>query len=150
MGKAMNDQMRVSDADRERVAEELREHYAQGRLSAEELDQRITVTLGAKTVRDLRSVMTDLPGPEVLAPQPGQFQPNAAWSGPAVRRRSRLLPLAALAFILALAVPGVAWIFFAVIFALVHVLFLLGFVAFLAGVVLFAGVRSGLRRRWQP
>jgi len=34
----MDDRIRVSDADRERVTARLREHFAEGRLSQEELD----------------------------------------------------------------------------------------------------------------
>ena len=59
---ATNDRIRVSDADRERVTTKLRDHFAAGRLNREELDERITAALNAKTVGDLRQVMTDLPG----------------------------------------------------------------------------------------
>ncbi len=59
-----NDRIRVSDADRERVTARLRDHYAEGRLSAEEMEERITAALNAKTVGDLRQVMADLPDPE--------------------------------------------------------------------------------------
>ena len=48
---AMNDHIRVSDADRERVTARLRDHYAEGRLTREELDERVTAALNAKTVR---------------------------------------------------------------------------------------------------
>ena len=34
----MNDRMRISDSDREHVAAQLRDYYAEGRLTAEELD----------------------------------------------------------------------------------------------------------------
>ena len=59
----MDDRIRISDADRERVTSRLREHYAEGRLSSEELDERITAALSAKTFGDLRGVMADLPDP---------------------------------------------------------------------------------------
>ncbi|MGH3398916.1 MAG: DUF1707 SHOCT-like domain-containing protein, partial [Streptosporangiaceae bacterium] len=59
-----NDRIRVSDADRERVTARLRDHYAEGRLSAEEMEERISAALSAKTVGDLRQVMADLPEPE--------------------------------------------------------------------------------------
>ncbi|RYE74314.1 MAG: DUF1707 domain-containing protein, partial [Myxococcales bacterium] len=36
--------MRIGDADRERVAETLREAAAQGRISLDELDQRLEQT----------------------------------------------------------------------------------------------------------
>ena len=74
----MNENIRVSDADRERVAERLREHFAQGRLTSDELEERITATFSAKTVGDLRQVMTDLPGETPAAPVPPQAGPPQA------------------------------------------------------------------------
>ena len=62
----MNENIRISDADREHVVEQLREHYAEGRLTSDELDERVTATLSAKTYGDLRAVMTDLPEPEAV------------------------------------------------------------------------------------
>jgi Domain of unknown function (DUF1707) len=54
-------QMRVSDAEREAAATELREHYAAGRLTLEELNERLDKTFAAKTRADLNGLMTDLP-----------------------------------------------------------------------------------------
>ncbi|HMD93324.1 MAG TPA: DUF1707 domain-containing protein [Trebonia sp.] len=53
--------MRVSDAEREAAATELREHYAAGRLTLEELNERLDKALAAKTRADLNGLMTDLP-----------------------------------------------------------------------------------------
>jgi hypothetical protein len=58
----MNDQIRVSDADRDRAAGLLRVHFAAGRLTADELTDRIAATLVATTFSDLRQVLADLPG----------------------------------------------------------------------------------------
>lgn len=58
-----NDRLRVGDAERDAVASALHEHFAQGRLTREELDERLTGALSAKTVGDLRKVTEDLPGP---------------------------------------------------------------------------------------
>jgi hypothetical protein len=57
------DDLRVGDAERDEVAVSLHDHFAQGRLSREELDERLDATLGAKTAGDLREVTRDLPGP---------------------------------------------------------------------------------------
>ena len=54
-------QMRVSDTEREAAATELREHYAAGRLTLEELNERLDKTFAAKTRADLNGLMTDLP-----------------------------------------------------------------------------------------
>ena len=57
----MDDHIRVSDADRDRVTARLREHFAEGRLTSDELDERISAALNAKTFGDLRPLMADLP-----------------------------------------------------------------------------------------
>jgi len=53
--------MRVSDRDRDHAAEELREHYALGRLTLDELQQRLDATYRSRTRADLAAVMQDLP-----------------------------------------------------------------------------------------
>ncbi|MGH2843632.1 MAG: DUF1707 SHOCT-like domain-containing protein, partial [Solirubrobacteraceae bacterium] len=53
--------IRVSDQDRERAAETIREHYAAGRLDAEEFDARLTAVYAAKTEGDLHVLHADLP-----------------------------------------------------------------------------------------
>ena len=77
--------MRVSDAEREATATELREHYAAGRLTTEELNERLDRTFGAKTRGDLTALMGDLPSLRPhTTPLAGTGQPSAAgWNGPA-------------------------------------------------------------------
>ena len=58
---AADDRIRVSDRDRELATVRLRDSFAQGRLTREELDERITAALNARTVGDLRRVTADLP-----------------------------------------------------------------------------------------
>jgi hypothetical protein len=58
---AAGNEMRVGDAEREAAASELREHYASGRLTLDELNERIDKTFAAKTRGDLNALMTDLP-----------------------------------------------------------------------------------------
>ena len=58
---AADDRIRVSDQDREQATVRLRDSFAQGRLTREELDERITAALNARTVGDLRRVTADLP-----------------------------------------------------------------------------------------
>jgi hypothetical protein len=53
--------VRASDADRERVVDTLREHAGDGRLSVEELTERIDHAYSAKTVGELDVVLHDLP-----------------------------------------------------------------------------------------
>src|SRR5215469_8754357 len=72
----MDDRFRVSDADRDRVTALLRDHFAAGRLSAEELDERLEAALDAKTAGDLRQVLADLPetAPAIQEASPGSPQ----------------------------------------------------------------------------
>lgn len=53
--------MRVSDEDRDRTAQELQRAYSEGRLSAEELDERVGLAFTAKTYGDLLTLVDDLP-----------------------------------------------------------------------------------------
>ncbi len=56
-------ELRASDADRERTAERLRAAAGEGRLSAEELEQRLETALSGRTYAELESVLADLPEP---------------------------------------------------------------------------------------
>jgi hypothetical protein len=58
---ASGNEMRVGDAEREAAAAELREHYASGRLTLDELNERVDKAFAAKTRGDLNALMTDLP-----------------------------------------------------------------------------------------
>jgi uncharacterized protein DUF1707 len=53
--------MRVADADREQLIDELREHAGAGRLTSEELEERIGGAYGALTRADLDALRSDLP-----------------------------------------------------------------------------------------
>jgi hypothetical protein len=67
---AAGNEMRVSDAERDAAAAELREHFASGRLDSGELDQRLTAVFAARTRGDLFALFTDLPSS------------GHGWSGP--------------------------------------------------------------------
>lgn len=54
-------ELRASDAERERAASEIREHYAQGRLSSDELSERLDQAYAARTTGELTSLRADLP-----------------------------------------------------------------------------------------
>lgn len=72
----MDDRVRVTDADRDHAAALLRGHFAAGRLTAGELDERLTAALRAETAGDLRRVLAGLPSAPV-APQANHVQPQA-------------------------------------------------------------------------
>lgn len=150
----MYDNMRVSDADRERVAGRLREHFAEGRLTSDELDERLSAALRAKTVGDLRAVMADLPEPVPAGMGAGQVPPPGpqGWQGPPpqwgargyYRRGPRLLPIVLLLIFAGLVLPGVGW----GLFALLKIVLVFWLVSVLIGVFTARRVRSR-SRRWQ-
>lgn len=144
----MNEYMRVSDADRERVAERLREHFAAGRLTSEELDERVATALGAKTAGELRAVLADLPEPGPTGPDAGQQVPPR-WAGrPAYgfRRGPRLLPLALILLFFVLLTHGAVGF---VVFAFLKIILLLCLVAALVGFFTVARFRRRARRFWR-
>ena len=108
--------LRIGDAEREAAAQALGEHYAVGRLTREEYDERAERVWAARTVADLRPLFADLPAPHAGTGAP---RPRAASAKPAAPsrpgRRLPLLPmfLIALGLVLLLDVPG------AVIFLLI-------------------------------
>ena len=58
---ATGSNIRVGDAERDAVATQLREHYGDGRLTLDELNERLDQTLRARTAADLTAVTRDLP-----------------------------------------------------------------------------------------
>jgi hypothetical protein len=71
--------LRVSDADRSAVADQLGRHYADGRLDNDEFDERVTRAMAAKTSADFQGLLDDLP--DLPAVPPAR---SAAASEPAV------------------------------------------------------------------
>jgi Domain of unknown function (DUF1707) len=53
--------LRASDEQRERAAQDIREHFAAGRLDEDELDERVQAAYSAKTQQELGKLMADLP-----------------------------------------------------------------------------------------
>jgi hypothetical protein len=91
-------QMRVSDADRNAVTERLATHYSDGRLDQAEFDERVSRAMSAKTRGDLDGLFDDLPDTEPTGPagNGGQAVPYRA------RRRGRGLGRTILLVILAI------------------------------------------------
>lgn len=110
----MDDRIRASDADREHVTARLREHFAAGRLTSDELDDRISAALNAKTYGELRQLMGDLPEPALAAPGAAQHPYPAAPPWMVRRRGPRFLPVMFPVLLAALLLPGGHWLFFGV------------------------------------
>jgi hypothetical protein len=70
--------LRIGDAERDAAMVQLREHFAAGRLTFDELTERIDLALAAKTQGQIDRLMADLPRPhkaartEAARPEPDQ------------------------------------------------------------------------------
>ncbi|MEW2115827.1 DUF1707 domain-containing protein [Streptomyces sp. NPDC005474] len=71
-------ELRASDADRDRVADLLREALAEGRLTPDEHAERVEGVLSAKTVGELEVFVRDLPAGQQPYPPYRPYQPHAA------------------------------------------------------------------------
>ncbi|MEY2534415.1 MAG: hypothetical protein QOF29_2325 [bacterium] len=115
--------MRTSEAERQRVADLLRDACAEGRLGADELDDRLDRLFTSHTVADLEGLVWDLPGGEAVLPGLWPVARTASAPAPrgnvAVRAGVTLLALAVLAVAFS-SLPGfVTWAIVGIVVALV-------------------------------
>jgi hypothetical protein len=130
------DVTRASDAERERVADRLRAATLEGRLDAEDLDERLAAAYGARTRGELSALLADLPEPP-RAPLPAAGAHSAF---PAPRRRPAVLvptltAVVVVLGVLALVLPPEAWLALAittVVLTFLVVALLAGLAPFLA------------------
>lgn len=87
----MTDQLdlRCSDADREAVAEVVQQAAGDGRLTLDELGERLDAVYAARTYRELVPVVVDLPGASV--PGVPQLAQPARTNLPATRRANEVV-----------------------------------------------------------
>ncbi|AZQ73298.1 DUF1707 and DUF2154 domain-containing protein [Streptomyces luteoverticillatus] len=83
--------LRASDADRDRIAEILREALAEGRLTAEEHAERVGAAYEAKTVGELEPLVRDLPVGARHAAAPAPARPYDASVRPAASEAESLV-----------------------------------------------------------
>jgi len=127
---ASDQHMRVSDAERQAVADRLAEHFSSGRLDQAEFDERVGRAMSAKTRADLNGLFDDLPetgAPAATDPTTGQLR----------RRHRHPVLLAALIVFVAIAAAHVVW-------PLLWIGFLVAIVLFATGTL--GHGRSGQRR----
>jgi uncharacterized protein DUF1707 len=85
---ASSEELRVSDGERDRVVEILKEQNAQGRLSLDELEERTGAAFAAKTRLQLQRLTEDLPEAVIFGhgePDPIVADQRAASRTPAWR-----------------------------------------------------------------
>ena len=86
----VTDALRIGDAERERAAADLGEHFAQGRLSVDEHAERLEQIWVAKTRAELAPLFRDLPGGAYGARPAGPAPaPQAQWRSDRPWRRRR-------------------------------------------------------------
>jgi len=74
----MTDEIRASDADRQRVIDALQRHTTDGRLTLDEFTERAEVAYSARTLGELAVVTRDLPAvPEPAASLPSTVDNHA-------------------------------------------------------------------------
>ncbi len=108
--------LRIGDAERDAVATDLGEHYAAGRLTLDELHERLSAAFAAKTYGQLTQLIADLPGSRRLtelaaAPCPPARPPRPREEATSSDRAGRFAALSLL--ILAMLI----WLFTALLFA---------------------------------
>ena len=57
----MTPDLRAGDEDRRRAVDALQRHYVEGRLSADELSERVSQATSARTLGELQTPLADLP-----------------------------------------------------------------------------------------
>ncbi len=97
--------LRASDAERERAADTLRRHHADGRLTVEELEDRTERAYAATTRGELDQLFGDLPRSRASDAQRRGRRP--AWSPPLVA--PLLVALALIAIVTSAHVLWFAW-----------------------------------------
>jgi hypothetical protein len=70
--------IRISDADRERAAARLQQALAEGRITLDELEERLAVVYAARYAGDLLPPFADLPGDDVVPVRPAAPAPRSA------------------------------------------------------------------------
>ena len=72
--------LRIGDAERDAAAADLGEHYAAGRLTLDELNERLDAVFSSKTFGQLTRIMADLPGPGRLPWRTGPVRTGGGWA----------------------------------------------------------------------
>jgi hypothetical protein len=122
--------VRAADADREATADRLRQHHAEGRIDVSEFQDRLDATYQAKTVGELRQLLSDLPRDQPRGP---------LGRGPRLRPRW-MVPWIPVVFLI-IAVSALAGHHHAGLWVVIPLLFLARF--------LFSGYRPWHTRRYQ-
>jgi uncharacterized protein DUF1707 len=119
--RAPDQHLRVSDAERQAVADRLGDHFADGRLDQAEFDERAGRAMSAKTRADLSGLFDDLPD--------ASTRPQTGAAAVPERRRARRHPLLVLVLLVivtaaaahAVVVATVPWLWLGFLAAIVFI-----------------------------
>ncbi|MCQ4120335.1 DUF1707 SHOCT-like domain-containing protein [Rhodococcus tibetensis] len=116
-------EIRIGTAEREQALDMLSEHFAAGRLTVVEFDERSATVASATTRGELEQVFTDLPAPAVAAPAKTHSTSREPESDHNWRRIvMSVIPLLALVLFFVVPVDN-SWLFFLMIPAAGAILF---------------------------
>ena len=102
--------LRVSQAERDEVVTVLAGHFADGRLTVEEYEERVEAALAARTGRDLEPLLEDLPAPDPRpVPTHTHRRPEPRSMRPPVMP-ARLLAVAAVVVLAIATGPWALWL----------------------------------------
>jgi hypothetical protein len=104
-------ELRIGDDDRDQAATALSDHYAAGRLTKEEFDDRVVRVWSARFQADLAPLFADLPGPGGPAQSATRRRPSGQ-----PRRRPHpsmgIAPVLVVALIATVIITGMPWLLF--------------------------------------
>ena len=104
--------LRIGDAERDRAISELGDHFAAGRLTTEEFEQRVDQAIRARFNDDLEPLLIDLPRtaePSVESQSNHRSDAHLAWSP--VLWFAPLLVVCAVVAAVILSAPWLVWMF---------------------------------------
>ena len=133
-----NPNMRIGDAERNQIAEQLSKHYGDGRLDAAEFQERLDKAMSAKTRGDLSGLLSDLPN--LQTPE----QVTAAAAQPQRYRRPHVIKTVVFVVIAFWALSFLAATSHFLFFGWIHIPWLL-----IVLVVAFLWSRDRRHRRWR-
>jgi hypothetical protein len=114
--------LRASDADRDQVVSRLHKAATEGRIVAEELEQRVAHALKAQTYGELETTVADLPGPRPRQRRAPARRTPLGWALAGVRANPMLILFAIPVVAVTLAMMLAAAIIWMVLMAVMMVL----------------------------
>jgi hypothetical protein len=103
--------VRIGDAERDRAIAALGDHFAVGRLNAEEFEQRVDQAIKARFNEDLEPLFVDLPRTPEPRTEESNRRPDAQFVWSPVVWFAPLIVICALVAAVILSAPWLVWMF---------------------------------------